>query len=77
MQQEKGQKVPVERKQQRRWEKIWDEIIEEAGNASERSDWVKRYKTLRKMSLRDEKRTARAKILCRGVQEGARCHIGS
>ena len=47
------------KKHQRQWEnQYWDTIIEEAKDASERNDWGKMYKTLKKLDLRDDKRSA-------------------
>ena len=47
------------KKHQRQWEnQFWDTIIEEAKDASERNDWGKMYKTLKKLGLRDDKRSA-------------------
>ena len=47
------------KKHQRQWEnQYWDTIIEEAKDASERNDWGKMYKTLKKLGLRDDKRSA-------------------
>ena len=44
---------------QRQWEnQYWDTVIEEAKDASERNDWGKMYKTLKKLGLRDDKRSA-------------------
>ena len=47
------------KKHQRQWKnQYWDTIIEEAKDASERNDWGKMYKTLKKLGLRDDKRSA-------------------
>ena len=47
------------KKHQRQWEnQYWDTIIEEAKDASERNDWRKMYKTLKKLRLRDDNRSA-------------------
>ena len=47
------------KKHQRQLEnQYWDTIIEEAKDASERNDWGKMHKTLKKLGLRDDKRSA-------------------